>query len=84
MLMLAEFDWTQLLVVLGPVTAGVLGIGVVWAKASKIQAAFVQLGELFASIGASLEDKQVTSSEVQTIIKEVKETGEAIKGIFTK
>lgn len=74
-------EWTQYLVLLGPVTAGVLGITVVWAKASKIMKAFTEIGDVFHSIGAAMEDKTITAEESKYIWKQIKEAGQAIKGI---
>jgi hypothetical protein len=57
-------------------------IALFWGKIQKVLKALKELGDVIDTIVKSLEDKQITPEEVESIKKEIKEALAAFKAII--
>lgn len=60
----------------------ILGVGIVWAKASKVLTALTELAHVLTAITTSLSDQALSKEEVANIKKEIAEALEAFKAIL--
>mgnify|MGYP001614627350 CR=1 FL=1 len=62
----------------------VLGIAVVWARASRVLNALKELADVLTAINNAFTDKALSVEEVAAIKKEIAEALTAFKAILTK
>lgn len=60
----------------------VLGIGVVWTKASKVLKAMGELSHVLTAIVSAFSDQALSAEEVANIKKEIAEALEAFRAIL--
>ncbi len=60
----------------------ILGVPFIWGRLSKVLKALKELGEVFEAVSKGLADKKLTSEEIDTIKREIREAIVAFKAIL--